>query len=237
VAYEGLTVEGLSAERAGVQVLSNVSFEVKAGTTLALLGANGAGKSTTVDAICGFAKKRSGRVLLGDRDITRLSPHEIARLGLIQVSQGRDLFPDMTVHENLLLGEIAARGRGGSVTRSEVYSSFPVLADRSNQRAGSLSGGEQQMLAIARALLSEPKVLLLDEPTSGLAPIIVEQVVDSVKDLAQRGLTLLLVEQNVEVALRSADRVGVLRRGERVFYGDRTELGGDYRDVLHQLYV
>lgn len=237
MASEGLSVERLSAERAGVQVLSDVSFEVEAGTTLALLGANGAGKSTTVDAISGFARKRSGRVLLGGQDVTRLAPYQIAREGLIQVSQGRDLFPEMTVNENLLLGEVAARGRASSVTRSEVYSSFPVLADRSHQRAGSLSGGEQQMLAIARALLSEPKVLLLDEPTSGLAPIIVEQVVDSVRELAQRGLTLLLVEQNVEVALRSADRVAVLRRGERVFYGKPDELGADYRDALHQLYV
>lgn len=237
MASEGLSVEGLSAERAGVQVLSDVSFEVEPGTTLALLGANGAGKSTTVDAVSGFARKRSGRVLLGGQDVTRLAPYQIARQGLIQVSQGRDLFPDMTVNENLLLGEVAARDRSSSVTRSEVYASFPVLADRSHQRAGSLSGGEQQMLAIARALLSEPKVLLLDEPTSGLAPIIVEQVVDTVRELAQRGLTLLLVEQNVEVALRSADTVAVLRRGERVFYGSPAELGVDYRDALHQLYV
>ena len=233
----GLRVEDLSAERGGVEVLSGISLDVSPGETLAVLGANGAGKSTAVDAICGFARKRSGRIMFGERDITQMPPHKIAQLGLVQVAQERDLFSHMTVHENLMLGRMAARRREGSTTEDDVYESFPVLKDRSEQRAGSLSGGEQQMLAIGRALLSQPSVLLLDEPTSGLAPIIVEKVVESIVALAQRGLTLILIEQNVEVALRSASRLTVLRRGEQVFNGHRDELGDDYRKKLQEFYV
>jgi branched-chain amino acid transport system ATP-binding protein len=232
-----LKVENMSVERSGATVVHDLSFELEEGHTLALLGANGAGKTTAVDGICGLAKKRSGRVYFGGEEITGKAPHEIARLGLVQVSQERDLFPQMTVHENLLLGQFARRRRSTTITEADVYESFPRLEERARQYAGSLSGGEQQMLAIGRALLSQPSVLLLDEPTSGLAPIIVEQVVQSILALAQRGLSLILVEQNIEVALRSTSRVMVLRRGEQVLDVAREQLGTGYRETLKELYV
>ncbi len=232
-----LSVQDLAASRGGVEVLHGVTLEVEPGETLAVLGANGAGKSTLVDAICGLAHKVRGAVTFAGRDVTKTAPHRIARAGLVQVSQERDLFSDMTVHENLQLGLVAAGGRPRTITLDDVLEAFPRLRERSHQRAGSLSGGEQQMLAIGRAMLSQPEVLLLDEPTSGLAPIIVRQVVDSIADMATRGLTLVLIEQNVEVALGAADRVVVLRRGEQVFAGHKSELGSEYRAQLHEYYV
>lgn len=232
-----LVIKDLSAARGGVEVLSHVSLEVDSGETVAVLGANGAGKSTLVDAICGMANKLSGTVTLAGTDITRTAAHKIARAGLVQVSQERDLFPDMSVRENLQLGPIAARNRVEHTTLDDVLDAFPRLRERTEQRAGSLSGGEQQMLAIARALLSQPEVLMLDEPTAGLAPIMVRRVVDSIVELATRGLTLILVEQNVEVSLAVSDRLVVLRRGEQVFGGVKSELGEDYRARLQEYYV
>ncbi|GAB3812648.1 ABC transporter ATP-binding protein [Tessaracoccus terricola] len=232
-----LHVEGLSAERGGVEVLCGLSFEVPVGGTMCLLGANGAGKSTAVDAICGLAKKRGGRVLHKGSDITSATSHQIVRGGLAQVSQNRDLFPQMSVEENLVLGGIASRGRDRDISVDAVFESFPVLKERMSQAAGSLSGGEQQMLAIGRALLTQPDVLLLDEPTAGLAPIMVQRVVDSIKSLATSGLTLLVIEQNVEVAMATTDHVVVLRRGETVYSGTKEELGADYRAELTNYYV
>lgn len=232
-----LSVEDLSAERGGVEVLSNLTFSIRAGGTLGLLGANGAGKSTAVDAICGFAKKRGGRVTLDGMDITHKAPHEIARLGLAQVAQERDLFPRMTVRENLVLGQRAAMDRTPTITMEAIFQNFPVLEDRQEQAAGLLSGGEQQMLAIGRALLSQPRVLLLDEPTAGLAPIMVERVVQSIQELATTGLTLVVIEQNVEVAMGTTEDILVLRRGQTVFSGGKSELGTDYRAELGHYYV
>jgi len=232
-----LRVDGLSAERGGVEVLSDLSFEVAVGGTISLLGANGAGKSTAVDAICGLAKKRSGRVFHKSAEITSASAHQIVRGGLAQVSQNRDLFPKMSVEENLILGGIASKGRQNEITLDAIFESFPVLKARMGQAAGSLSGGEQQMLAIGRALLTQPDVLLLDEPTAGLAPIMVQRVVDSILSLATSGLTLVVVEQNVEVALAITEHIVVLRRGHTVFSGTKEELGSDYRAALTDYYV
>lgn len=232
-----LHVDGLSVERGGVEVLTNLSFEVPTGGTLCLLGANGAGKSTAVDAICGLAKKRGGRVFHKGTEITNSNSHQIVRGGLAQVSQNRDLFPQMSVEENLVLGGIASKGRKREITLDAVFESFPVLKERMSQAAGSLSGGEQQMLAIGRALLTQPDVLLLDEPTAGLAPIMVQRVVDSIQSLATSGLTLLVIEQNVEVAMATTDHVVVLRRGETVYSGTKEDLGSDYRSELTNHYV
>ncbi|MCC2593961.1 ABC transporter ATP-binding protein [Tessaracoccus sp. OS52] len=232
-----LKVDNLSAERGGVEVLSGLSFEVPMGGTMCLLGANGAGKSTAVDAICGLAKKRGGQVLHKGNDITGQSSHQIVKGGLAQVSQNRDLFPQMSVEENLILGGIASKGRKRDISMDAIFESFPVLKERMNQAAGSLSGGEQQMLAIGRALLTQPDVLLLDEPTAGLAPIMVQRVVDSIKSLATSGLTLVVIEQNVEVALATTEHIVVLRRGETVYAGTKEELGSDYRAELTNFYV
>src|SRR3990172_730465 len=197
-----LEVRDLTAVRSGADVVRNVSFEVRPREALALLGPNGAGKSTTVDAICGFADKRAGSVRFLGEDITNAAPHDLARKGLVQVSQSQDLFTDMTVRENLLLGRRAANGRGSDTeVLEETLKVFPRLAERYAQRAGSLSGGERQMLAIARALMAQPKLLLLDEPSAGLAPMIVTHIGELLHGLAGQGLTLVLVEQNVGIAL------------------------------------
>lgn len=211
---------------------------VRQGEALALLGPNGAGKSTTVDAICGFAEKRLGRVTFLGEDITRRAPHQLARMGLVQVSQSQDLFAEMSVRDNLLLGRRAANGRGTDAeVLAETLDIFPRLAERLSQRAGSLSGGERQMLAIGRALMARPKLLLLDEPSSGLAPVIVTQIGELLHGLAGQGLTLLLVEQNVGIALSLCERFLVLKAGDLMFTGDRDSLGPAPRDRLAELYV
>ena len=233
-----LEVRNLTAVRSGADVVRDLSFEVRAGEAVALLGPNGAGKSTTVDAICGFADKRGGTVTFLGEDITNRSPHELARKGLVQVSQTQDLFTDMTVRENLLLGRLAANGRGDDTeVLEETLSVFPRLRERLSQRSGSLSGGERQMLAIGRALMARPKLLLLDEPSAGLAPVIVTQIGELLHGLAGEGLTLLLVEQNIGIALSLCDRFVVLKAGDRVFTGDRSSLGDEPRARLAELYV
>ncbi len=233
-----LEVSQLRAAQAGAEVVSGIDLTVSQGEVVALLGPNGAGKSTVVDAICGFVEKRGGVVRFEGRDVTGFTPYKLARLGLIQVSQTRDLFPDMSVRENLAIGFEALGGRrSGAIPMERVLEIFPRLRERLAQRAGSLSGGEQQMLAIARALAGAPKVLLLDEPSTGLAPVIVDQIVELMRRLTEEGLTLVLVEQNVGIALDLCDRFVVLKGGRMVFDGDRARLGDRPREFLAELYL
>jgi branched-chain amino acid transport system ATP-binding protein len=234
-----LRVESMGAIRGGAVVVRDISFAIVHGEAFGLLGANGAGKTTIVDAICGFTRKAGGRVMFEDSDITRARPESLARRGLIQVSQDRELFASLTVRENLILGGRAARSRSRRETENldRVLALFPRLSERIASRAGSLSGGEQQMLAIGRALMGEPLLLLLDEPMSGLAPVIVGEVEAALKDLRQSGLSILLVEQNVDVALRLCDEIVVIKAGDTVFRGGHEDLGADPRARLGQLYV
>ncbi|CAH0221914.1 ABC transporter ATP-binding protein [Roseomonas sp. CECT 9278] len=220
-----LTVEGVSAAYGAVQALRDVTITVAKGEIVTLVGANGAGKSTLLMTICGDPRARAGRVVFEGRDITALPTHEIMRLGLAQVPEGRRVFPRMSVLENLLMGAQVA-GHDPAPLLAQVYALFPRLAERQAQRGGTLSGGEQQMLAIGRALMSKPRLLLLDEPSLGLAPLIVRQIFAAIRDLNKReGLTVLLVEQNANQALRLAHRGYVLVNG-------RITLAGTGRDLL-----
>ncbi len=231
-----LQVSGLRAAQAGSEVVSDFHLRVSQGEVVALLGPNGAGKSTVVDALCGFVEKRGGSVRLDGHDIGQLPSFRIAQLGLMQVSQTRDLFPDMSVEENLIAGA-EALGSRRAMPMDKLFEIFPRLQERLKQRAGSLSGGEQQMLAIARALVGAPRVLLLDEPSTGLAPVLVDQIVGLLRRLAGEGLTLVLVEQNVGIALDLCERFVVLKAGRIVFEGGRAELGSTPREFLAGLYL
>jgi branched-chain amino acid transport system ATP-binding protein len=197
-----------------IRVLKGVSLSVGAGEIVALLGRNGAGKTTTLKAVMGLVACRSGTIKVEDHLLTGRAPHHIPRLGVGYVPQGRRLFPEMSVGENLQMGLLA--GKGGSERLEGVLELFPVLRERLRQMAGTLSGGEQQMLAMGRALCLEPKVMLLDEPCEGLQPSFVDKVLDTVVHLRRQGVALLLVEQKVDAALRIADRVAFLENGALV---------------------
>ncbi len=220
-----LELEEVSAGYGPVQALSAVSIRVMPGEIVTLIGANGAGKSTLLMTICGDPKPRSGRVLLAGTDIAGLPTHAIMRQGLAQSPEGRRVFPRMTVDENLLMGAETLGGGDRSAQRDAVFALFPRLRERLAQRAGTLSGGEQQMLAIGRALMSRPRLLLLDEPSLGLAPLVVRQIFGAIRDLnAGTGLTVLLVEQNANLALRLAHRGYVLVNGRIAMAGTGAEL-------------
>lgn len=198
-------------------VLSGVDMEVRAGQIVCLLGRNGAGKSTTIKTICGLLRPTSGSIVFDGQDITRSNPAAIVALGIAVVPEGRRVFASLSVEENLLMG--AYSRRNGIVPRApldEIHALFPRLAERRNQLAGTLSGGEQQMLAIGRALMSQPRLLLLDEPSMGLAPILIETIFDTINTLAASGITVLLVEQNAVAALDVSDHAYVLERGRIV---------------------
>lgn len=198
-------------------VLWGVSLFVKEGEVVALLGRNGMGKSTTLKSIIGLTPPRSGRILYREQEISRKSPFQIARLGLGYVPEDRRIFSDLTVRENL---EVAARARdGGPFGLDRIFELFPILAERERQRGGSLSGGEQQMLAIARALMVNPQVLLLDEPSEGLSPLIVKTLGEQISRLKAMGMTILLAEMNVKFALKLSDRACVLEKGQVRFEG------------------
>ena len=221
-----LELDGVSAGYGPVQALSAVSIRVMPGEIVTLIGANGAGKSTLLMTICGDPKPRSGRIVLEGKDIAGLPTHAIMRLGLAQSPEGRRVFPRMTVNENLLMGaETLGKGGDRTAVLGEVFALFPRLRERLSQRAGTLSGGEQQMLAIGRALMSRPRLLLLDEPSLGLAPLIVRQIFAAIRDLnAKTGLTVLIVEQNANLALRLAHRGYVLVNGRIAMEGTGAEL-------------
>ena len=217
-----LELDNVSVSYGGVRALSGVSFSIPEGCVVALLGANGAGKSTTLRTISGLVRAESGTITLDGEPIERAAPHAITRRGILQVPEGRGIFPSLTVKENLLMADYALRMAENAV--EEGIRLFPALASRLDQFAGTLSGGEQQMLALARALMMRPRLLMLDEISMGLAPLIVNQLFDAVRRLARRGVTILLVEQYVEAALELADYAYVLDKGRVVDVGESCDL-------------
>lgn len=225
-----LRVEGLSVSYGSVRALRGVSLEVADGELVAILGANGAGKSTLLQTISGLVRPEGGAVLVAGEEITGRPAERIARLGVAHVPEGRRIFPGLTVEQNLILGATARRDRDGlKPDFDHVYALFPVLAERRAQHGWSLSGGQQQMLAVGRAMMSRPRLLMLDEPSLGLAPMLVQQVLAAVRTICDAGTATLLVEQNARAALRISDRACVLRTGEIVHQGAAAELGVDNR--------
>jgi branched-chain amino acid transport system ATP-binding protein len=210
-----LEVKDLQVSYGGIRAVKGVDLEVRAGELVCLIGANGAGKTSTLKAICRLLPSRASLVRYAGADLAALQVHELPRRGLVMVPEGRGIFPQLTVEENLAMGAYA---RGGASPEAQ-YASFPRLKERRHQIAGTLSGGEQQMLAIARALMSEPKLLLLDEPSMGLAPLMVAKIFEIVREVASRGVTILLVEQNALLALQVASRGYVMESGEITLTG------------------
>lgn len=215
-------------------ILQGVALEVDAGEVVALLGRNGAGKTTTINTIVGFVSPRRGRVLFKGEDVTHAPSHVTARMGMALVPQGRRLFPSLTVHENITLAARSSNG-AGEWTLDQIYELFPVLEERARNRADQLSGGEQQMASVARALMTNPDLLLLDEPSEGLAPLLVQEIGRVLQELKARNLSILLVEQNLPLAARIADRVYVMNKGQIVFEGTPDELRQN--DEVQQRYL
>ncbi|WP_306151674.1 ABC transporter ATP-binding protein [Roseovarius sp. MMSF_3281] len=210
-----LTLENIHAGYGATTILQDVSLDVQPGEVVTIVGANGAGKTTTLRAIAGQITPTSGHIYFEGRDITKLAAHDVVDLGITMIPEGRQLFPDMTVRDNLLLGAFRSGARSvQNETLDYVLDLFPRVSERLDQMASSLSGGEQQMVAIARGMMAKPRLLMFDEPSLGLAPIIVEQVFEVVKKVAASGATVLIVEQNVFTTLQSADRGYVLENGE-----------------------
>jgi len=205
----------------GIRAVKGIDVEVAEGELVCLIGANGAGKTTTLKAICRLVASRAKVISYGGEDISHSQVHELPRKGLVMVPEGRGIFPQLTVEENLAMGAYA---RGGSGNADKQYATFPRLKERRTQVAGTLSGGEQQMLAIARALMGDPKLLLLDEPSMGLAPMMVARIFEVVREIAARGVTILLVEQNARLALELAHRGYVMESGEISLSGKASEL-------------
>ncbi|NLL19490.1 MAG: ABC transporter ATP-binding protein [Clostridia bacterium] len=223
-----LAIEQLETYYGKIHALKGISLEVKQGQIVTLLGSNGAGKSTTLRTISGLVPAGAGKVSFMGRDITKEEPHNIVSMGLIHVPEGRRIFKGLTVKENLELGSFTLKDDMERQKRIEhVFEIFPILEDRQKQDAGLLSGGEQQMLAIGRAMMTEPKLLLLDEPSMGLAPIIVREIMRIIKRLNEEGTTILLVEQNAKIALKLADYGYVLETGKIVMEGDGATLRED----------
>jgi len=220
-----LQVEDLVTKYGAIPALKGVSFEVKKGEIVALIGANGAGKSTTLMTISGVLRPSRGKIIFDGREIQAMPPHEIVDLGIMQCPEGRRIFTTMTVEENLMMGYHSRRNEGKSTeAMRRVFKLFPVLEERIHQAGGTLSGGERQMLAIGRALMARPKLLMLDEPSLGLAPMLVESVLDTIKRIHDEGITTLLVEQNARAALSMADRAYVLEVGDIVMEGTGQQL-------------
>jgi len=220
-----LRVDDIHTYYGSIQALKGISLEVREGEVVTLIGANGAGKSTTLRSINGLNTPREGTIVFQGKDITRTAPHDVVQLGISQSPEGRRLFPHMTVLENLEMGAFQRRDRSGiREDLDRVYSLFPRLAERKSQRAGTMSGGEQQMCAIGRALMARPKLLMLDEPSMGLAPIFVEKIFEIIEEINQQGTTILLVEQNALMALDAADRGYVLETGHVALSDDAKSL-------------
>ncbi len=232
-----LEVSGLEVRYGAVRAVRGASISVGRGELVALLGANGAGKSSTLMAIAGAVRPAGGAVRLDGADVTGARPERMARLGVATVPETRDVFPDLTVAENLRLGAFTRRDGAAEVAldRARFLERFPILAERADQPAGTLSGGEQQMLVIARAMMARPRVLLLDEPSLGLAPVVVDRVFEMIAGLKAAGLTILLVEQNARKALSLADRAYVMRLGRIEAAGLAPELAST--DALKALYL
>jgi len=227
-----LKVENLETHYGKVAALKGISFEAQKGQVVTLLGSNGAGKSTTLRTISGLIKPSAGKVFFCGEDITNLPPYEIVKRGLVHLPEGRHIFKDLTVTENLELGSYTLKDNHERKRRlKKVFDRFPILAQRSKQPGGTLSGGEQQMLAIGRGLMSEPKLLLMDEPSMGIAPLIVRDITKIIKSLHDEGTTILLVEQNAKMALGLADYGYVLDVGDIVLQGKGSELREDEKVV------
>jgi branched-chain amino acid transport system ATP-binding protein len=229
-----LRVDGLVASYDGIEALRGVSVELRPGEMVAVIGPNGAGKSTLLNCISSLVHARAGRVVLDGADVTRLPPYKVARAGLLQVPEGRQILSDLTVDDNLRLGELA-RGPRTAYDIDHVFALFPRLKERLWQRAGTLSGGEQQMLAIGRALMGGPKVLLLDEPSLGLSPLMTDHVFAALRSLHAEGLSILLVEQNAHRALEATQRAYVLDQGSVVYEGRSDDLARDDQVIAHYL--
>lgn len=222
-----LEVTDLHVSYGPVKAVHGVSFSATAGRVTLVLGANGAGKSTSLRAVAGFHRPASGKVVLEGHDLTGTPAHKVVRRGMVLVPEGRKIFFPLTVEENLRVGGYAAPRGSLDDGVAEVYEKFPILGDRRDSQAGLLSGGEQQMLAFGRALMSRPKLMLMDEPSMGLAPTMVEKVMSSVRTMADAGIGVLMVEQNAEAGLRVADDVVVVSRGETIWSGSASEARGN----------
>jgi branched-chain amino acid transport system ATP-binding protein len=231
-----LQVDGLEAGYDDVQVLWGISLKVERGTMTTLLGANGAGKTTSLRAITGSLRPRGGKVVFAGEDVTRLPAHAKAARGLVLVPEGRQLFSDMSVEENLEMGAYSRRARQRfGVQLDEVYTLFPRLKERRRQKAGTFSGGEQQMLAIARGLMGVPEILIIDELSLGLAPVVVQQLVETLKALKSAGVTVLLVEQNLHLALALCDYAYVIAEGRPFLEGPSSEVAA--KPEIRQAYL
>jgi branched-chain amino acid transport system ATP-binding protein len=231
-----LEMEDLNLYYGDAQALTDVSLEVKEREIVAIIGANGAGKTSLIRAIAGIQPARSGKILFKGKQILGLESHRTCNLGIGQVAEGRQVFPTLSVLENLQVGAMLPRARGNAKrTLDEVFAMFPRLAERGAQLAGTLSGGEQQMLAIGRCLMGAPELIMFDEPSLGLAPIVVQEVLHTIRVLNQRGITILLVEQNVAVSLKLSNRAYVLENGRVVMSGPGNELLHD--DRVRQAYL
>ena len=220
-----LKVEKLNVHYGVIHALKDVSMEVKEGEIVSLIGANGAGKTTLLQTISGLLKKTSGEVVFLGKSMNKVSAKNIVKEGITQVPEGRHIFSGMSVYENLLMGAYLRKDKDGiKADLQDIYQRFPLLEKRSSQDASTLSGGEQQMLAMGRALMARPKILLLDEPSMGLAPILVKEIFNIIKDINEKGTTVLLVEQNAKMALSIADRAYVMETGNIVMTGTGAEL-------------
>jgi branched-chain amino acid transport system ATP-binding protein len=225
-----IALEGLQVAYGGIRAVKGISLEVRQGELVCLIGANGAGKTTTLRAITGMLHPSAGRIVYEGRDIAGMKPHLVSRQGLALVPEGRGVFAQLTIEENLAMGAYARRDRAGVAADVErAFTLFPRLKERRRQTAGTLSGGEQQMLAISRALMSRPRLLLLDEPSMGLAPLMVERIFEVIRSISAEGVTLLLVEQNARLALEVSHRGYVLESGLVTLSGDAASLLHDPR--------
>lgn len=232
-----LQVNDLHAAYGDIEVLKGITLDIGTGEIVCLLGANGAGKSTLLKAISGVLHPSQGNVLFQDQDITRYGPHRIVRMGLSHVPEGRQIFSRLTVMQNLLLGGYPRKSKKAEAQElfDSVFNLFPILKERLKQKAGTLSGGEQQMLAISRSLMSRPRLLLLDEPSLGLAPMVVGEIFRVIQDLRSRGISILLVEQNVMGALNISDRGYIMEIGKMAAHGKAAEMRGD--DEVRKRYL
>ena len=233
-----LEVEGLCVNYGHIEAIRDITFSVEEGSITTLIGANGAGKTTTLKTISGLRKVREGRILFEGTDISALPPYERVKRGLSQSPEGRGCFPGMTVRENLDMGAYVRKDRRSAAYAQDlerVFELFPRLRERSSQVAGTMSGGEQQMLAIGRALMAKPRLILLDEPSMGLAPKFIQQIFSIIGEINDQGTTVLLVEQNAAQALKRADTAHILETGEIVRSGTGAELAGD--DAVRDAYL
>lgn len=218
-----LRIENLKVNYGGIEAVKGISFDVEDGKIVTLIGANGAGKSTTLRTISGLVRKSSGSIIFNGDEISHLDASDIVKKGITLCPEGRRVFPDMTVLENIKIGAYL-RNDNLQNDINKIYSMFPILQERNWQLAGTLSGGEQQMLAVARSLMSNPKIMMLDEPSLGLAPLIVKEIFNIIKDINDQGVTILLIEQNANMALRIANKAYVLETGKIVLNGSGEEL-------------